>query len=102
MPEVKTLTLPPLGTNCYLVKTAENSGVVVDPASEAQEILDAADKFGMKIKKNTAHARSFRPHGRSERNPKKRKCARLYSRCGRTAAARLRQGARILLPVDAV
>lgn len=51
MPEVKTLTLPPLGTNCYLVKTAENSGVVVDPASEAQEILDAADKFGMKIKK---------------------------------------------------
>lgn len=51
MLEIKTLTLPPLGTNCYLIKTAENSGVVVDPAAKAEDILAEAERFGMKIKK---------------------------------------------------
>lgn len=51
MLEIKTLTLPPLGTNCYLVKTAEDSGVVIDPASKAEEILAEAERLGMKIKK---------------------------------------------------
>lgn len=51
MLEIKTLTLPPLGTNCYLIKTAENSGVVVDPASKSERILEEAERLGMKIKK---------------------------------------------------
>ncbi len=49
--EIKTLVLPPLGTNCYLVKTGENSGVVIDPADKADIILAKADEMGMRIEK---------------------------------------------------
>lgn len=49
--EIKTLTLPPLGTNCYIVKTGESSGVVIDPASEHELILEAAAEMGIKIEK---------------------------------------------------
>ncbi len=49
--EIKTLVLPPLGTNCYLVKTGENSGVVIDPADKGKDVVAAAAEFGMKIEK---------------------------------------------------
>ena len=49
--EIKALVLPPLGTNCYLVKTGDNSGVVIEPADMADEIIAAAEKMGMKIEK---------------------------------------------------
>lgn len=51
MIQILTLTLPPLGTNCYLIKTGEKSGVVIDPASEAEEILARAEKIGISIEK---------------------------------------------------
>lgn len=49
--EIKLLVLPPLGTNCYLVKTGENSGVVIDPADKGKDVVTAASEFGMNIKK---------------------------------------------------
>lgn len=49
--EIKLLVLPPLGTNCYLVKTGENSGVVIDPADKGKDVVAAAKEFGMKIEK---------------------------------------------------
>ena len=49
--EIKLLVLPPLGTNCYLVKTGENSGVVIDPADKGKDVIAAAAEFGMKIEK---------------------------------------------------
>ncbi len=49
--EIKVLALPPLGTNCYLVKTGENTGVVIDPADEAEIILAKAAEMEMRIEK---------------------------------------------------
>ncbi len=55
--EIKTIVLPPLATNCYLVKTGEKSGVIIDPAAKgtggknSKKVLDEADSFGMKIEK---------------------------------------------------
>lgn len=49
--EIKKLILSPLGTNCYLVKTGETGGVVIDPADEAETILNKAAEMGMEIKK---------------------------------------------------
>ncbi len=49
--EIKLMVLPPLGTNCYLVKTGENSGVVIDPADKGRDVVAAASEFGMKIEK---------------------------------------------------
>lgn len=49
--EIKTLVLKPLGTNCYLVKTGENTGVVIDPAGEADVILETAGEMEIEIKK---------------------------------------------------
>lgn len=45
------LTLPPLGTNCYLVKTGEKSGVAIDPAADAERILKKAEENGFSIEK---------------------------------------------------
>lgn len=49
--EIKTLVLSPLGTNCYLVKTGEDRGVVIDPADDAEKILLKAEEMGISIKK---------------------------------------------------
>lgn len=49
--EVITLTLSPLETNCYIVKTGENSGVVIDPADDADIILAAASEKDINLKK---------------------------------------------------
>ena len=49
--EIKSLVLKPLGTNCYLVKTGENTGLVIDPAGEADVILAEANEMEMEIKK---------------------------------------------------
>ena len=49
--EIKLMILPPLGTNCYLVKTGENSGVVIDPADKGKDVVAAARDFGMNIEK---------------------------------------------------
>ena len=49
--EIKTLVLPPLGTNCYLVKTGEKSGVIIDPASKGKDIAQAAIAEGIEIRK---------------------------------------------------
>ncbi len=49
--EIKSLVLKPLGTNCYLVKTGEATGVVIDPAGEADKILETAGDMEMRIEK---------------------------------------------------
>ncbi|MCM1334064.1 MAG: MBL fold metallo-hydrolase [Bacteroides sp.] len=49
--EIFTLTLPPLGTNCYLVKTGEKSGLAIDPAADADKILEKAAENGFAIEK---------------------------------------------------
>ena len=49
--EIKRLILSPLGTNCYLVKTGDGSGVVIDPADEGEVILAKAAEMDMKIEK---------------------------------------------------
>lgn len=51
MLEIKALTLSPLDTNCYIVKTGEKSGVVIDPADKSDKILEAAKEMGIEIKK---------------------------------------------------
>lgn len=51
MDRIFVLTLPPLGTNCYLVKTGEKSGVVIDPAADAARILKKAEENGFSIQK---------------------------------------------------
>ncbi len=49
--KIKRLVLSPLSTNCYLVKTGDNSGVVIDPADNAEIILAKAAEMEMKIEK---------------------------------------------------
>lgn len=49
--DVIKLTLSPLATNCYIVKTGENSGVVIDPADSADIILAAAEEKDIQLKK---------------------------------------------------
>ncbi len=49
--KIKRLVLSPLGTNCYLVKTGETSGVVIDPADNGEIILAKAAEMEMKIEK---------------------------------------------------
>lgn len=49
--KISTLVLSPLSTNCYLVKTGDNSGVVIDPADKASAIIKEADKLGIRIEK---------------------------------------------------
>ena len=49
--DVIKLTLSPLETNCYIVKTGENSGVVIDPADDADMILAAASEKDIELKK---------------------------------------------------
>ena len=49
--DVIRLTLSPLATNCYIVKTDENSGVVIDPADSADIILAAAEEKDIQLKK---------------------------------------------------
>ncbi len=49
--DIKTLVLSPLSTNCYLVKTGEGRGVVIDPADEGEKILEKAADMGIEIKK---------------------------------------------------
>ena len=49
--EIKTIVLPPLGTNCYIIKTGKDSGVIIDPASKSSKIASAAEELGIKIKK---------------------------------------------------
>lgn len=51
MVEIKVLKLSPLDTNCYVVKTGEKSGVVIDPADKSDTILQAAKDMGIEIKK---------------------------------------------------
>ena len=49
--EIKKLVLHPLQTNCYIVKTAEKSGVVIDPADDGEKILSEAADMGIEIRK---------------------------------------------------
>lgn len=49
--EIYKYSLPPLGTNCYLVKTSENSGVIIDPASNGKALIEMAEENGIKIRK---------------------------------------------------
>ena len=46
---VKTLVLPPIGTNCYIAHDGRDA-FVVDPASSADEIVRAAEKDGVTIR----------------------------------------------------
>ena len=43
------LTLPPIGTNCYIVGDGKYAAVI-DPASSAEKVVRAAEKNGLKIK----------------------------------------------------
>lgn len=46
---VKTLILPPIGTNCYIAGDGRDA-FVVDPAEKADEIFRAADGAGLNIR----------------------------------------------------
>ena len=50
--EIKTLTLGELATNCYIVISAAGNAAVIDPADDAQRILDT-------LGNDTSHARTF-------------------------------------------
>ena len=41
--DIKTLSVPPLGANCYIVKNAEFT-IVIDPGGAADMIFEAADR----------------------------------------------------------
>jgi len=48
---IKLLVVGPLASNCYIVgDEATNEGVVVDPADEAEIILQSVAEFGLTIK----------------------------------------------------
>ena len=49
--DIISLTLSPLGTNCYIVPTGEDEAVVIDPADDASKILETAERKGLTIKK---------------------------------------------------
>lgn len=48
--EIKTLTLGELGTNCYIVISAAGNAAVIDPADDAQRILDTLGKENAELK----------------------------------------------------
>jgi glyoxylase-like metal-dependent hydrolase (beta-lactamase superfamily II) len=49
--EIKKLTLGPVSTHCYIVGDTDTSeALVIDPVDNAPVILDAAQRFGWKIK----------------------------------------------------
>ena len=48
--EVKTLTLGELGTNCYIVTRAAGNAAVIDPADDAQRILDTLSAENAELK----------------------------------------------------
>ena len=48
--ELKTLSVGPIGTNCYiLISAATKKALVIDPGAEAQRIKEAADQAGADI-----------------------------------------------------
>lgn len=49
--EVIRLELCPLSTNCYIVKTDDGSGVVIDPADEADTITEVCEANGIRLEK---------------------------------------------------
>ena len=48
--EIKTLTLGELATNCYIVISAAGNAAVIDPADDAQRILDTLGKDNAELK----------------------------------------------------
>lgn len=48
--EVKTLTLGELGTNCYIVTSAAGNAALIDPADDAQRILDMLSAENAELK----------------------------------------------------
>ena len=48
--EIKTLTLGELETNCYIVISAAGNAAVIDPADDAQRILDTLGKENAELK----------------------------------------------------
>ena len=48
--EIKTLTLGELATNCYIVISAAGNAAVIDPAEDAQRILDTLGKENAELK----------------------------------------------------
>lgn len=48
--EIKTLTLGELATNCYIVISAAGNAAVIDPADDAQRILDTLGKENAELK----------------------------------------------------
>lgn len=47
MLKIKTITVGPLGTNCYLAIDPEtNQGIIVDPGADKEKILRALDRSG--------------------------------------------------------
>lgn len=51
MPEINKLILGKLYTNCYIIKTGENSAVVIDPAAEAERIIRYLEHNNLSVKK---------------------------------------------------
>lgn len=56
--EIKTLTLGELATNCYIVISAAGNAAVIDPADDAQRILDTLGRITQNLN-DTSHARTF-------------------------------------------
>ena len=48
--EIRTLTLGELDTNCYIVISAAGNAAVIDPADEAQKILDTLKTENAELK----------------------------------------------------
>lgn len=46
---IETLTVGPLGVNCYILYDESGSGIVIDPGDEGENIMAAVDRLGLKL-----------------------------------------------------
>lgn len=49
--DIITLCLGELGTNCYIVATNQKNAILIDPACNADEIIEALNSKGLKLEK---------------------------------------------------
>jgi len=47
--QVETLTLGPFATNCFVISNDDGGALIVDPGSDAPEILDLIDRKQLKV-----------------------------------------------------
>lgn len=49
--ELYQYTVGMLSTNCYLLKTNQNNGILIDPGAQAEQLLEEIEKLGINLKK---------------------------------------------------